>query len=128
MHRIRLAVRENKTSGAIREGHYNREIEIGARGWAVEKQQEAVAFAVGNRETANIWALFVHPEHEGRGCGRMLHAAAVEWLFMQGIHRIWLGTAPGTRAQRFFEQAGWKFQRVLPRGKRYYELQYEHAD
>jgi hypothetical protein len=36
MHRIRLAVRENRTSGAIREEHYNREIEVSGRGWVVE--------------------------------------------------------------------------------------------
>ena len=127
MHRIRLAVRENRTSGIIREEHYNREIEVSGRGWVVEEQQEIVGFAVGNRETASIWALFVHPDHEGRGYGRMLHDAVVEWLFAQGVHRIWLSTAPGTRAQEFYEEAGWKFQRALPGGERYYELQDESA-
>ena len=127
MHRIRLAVRENRTSGIIREEHYNREIEVSGRGWVVEEQQEIVGFAVGNRETASIWALFVHPDHEGRGYGRRLHDAVVEWLFAQGVHRIWLSTAPGTRAQEFYEEAGWKFQRALPGGERYYELQDESA-
>ena len=127
MHRIRLAVRENKTSGAIREEDYYCELEVSGRGWVVEEQQEIVAFAVGNMETASIWALFVHPDHEGRGCGRLLHAAVVEWLFAQGVHRIWLSTAPGTRAQKFYEAAGWKFQRVLPGGEHYYELHDESA-
>lgn len=128
MHRIRLAVRENRlTSGAIREEHYYSEIEVTGRGWVVVEGQDVVAFAVGNKDEANIWALFVDPEHEGQGYGRMLHAAVVEWLFAQGTHCIWLSTAPGTRAQRFYEAAGWKFCRVLPGGEHYYELQNESA-
>ena len=54
MHRIRLAVRENKTSGAIREEDYYCELEVSGRGWVVEEQQEIVAFAVGNMETARM--------------------------------------------------------------------------
>jgi GNAT superfamily N-acetyltransferase len=127
MHRVRLAVHENMTSGAIRVEHYLSEIEVSGRGWVIVDGQEVVAFAVGNRETASIWALFVHPGHEGKGYGRLLQAAAVEWLFAQGVHRIWLSTSPGTRAQYFYEAAGWKFCRVLPSGKLYYELQQERA-
>ena len=63
MHRIRLAVRENMTSGAVRDEHYNREIEVSGRGWVVEDQQEIVGFADGNMETPSIWALFFHPDH-----------------------------------------------------------------
>lgn len=128
MHRVRLAVLENRlTSGAIREEHYYSEIEVTGRGWVVVEESEVVAFAIGNRDMANIWALFVDPDHEGQGYGRMLHAAVVEWLFAQGAHRIWLSTTPGTRAQRFYEAAGWKFCRVLPSGERYYELQNENV-
>ncbi|HET7238646.1 MAG TPA: GNAT family N-acetyltransferase [Terrimicrobiaceae bacterium] len=123
MHRVRLAVRENRlTSTAIREEHYAPEIEVTGRGWVITEEGEVVAFAVGNRETQNIWALFVDPEREGRGYGRTLHEAMVEWLFSQGVARIWLSTDPGTRAQRFYEAAGWSFGRVLPDGEHYYEL------
>ena len=123
MHRVRLAVRENRlTSTAIREEHYVPEIEVTGRGWVVTEDGNVVAFAVGNREEQNVWALFVDPEREGRGYGRRLHEAMVEWLFSQGVAVIWLSTDPGTRAQRFYEAAGWSFCRVLPDGEHYYEL------
>ena len=124
MHRVRLAVRENRlTSSAIREEHYIPEITLTGRGWVVIEANVVVAFAVGNRETKNVWALFVDPEHEGKGYGRRLHAAMVEWLFSQGVQCIWLSTDPGTRAQRFYEAAGWSFRRILPDSEHYYELQ-----
>jgi len=123
MHRVRLAVRENRlTSTVIRAEDYVREIEVTGRGWVITEEGNVVAFAVGNRETQNIWALFVDPEREGRGYGRRLHEVMVEWLFSQGVPFIWLSTDPGTRAQRFYEAAGWSFCRVLPDGEHYYEL------
>ena len=123
MHRVRLAVRENRLrSTVIREEHYVAEIEVTGRGWVITERGRIVAFAVGNKETRNVWALFVDPAHEGRGYGRRLHEAMVEWLFQQGVPSIWLSTDPGTRAQRFYETAGWTFRCVLPDGERYYEL------
>jgi GNAT superfamily N-acetyltransferase len=123
MHRVRLAVREKRlTSRAIREEHYVPEIEVTGRGWVVVDAREVVAFAVGNRETRNIWALFVAPGHERRGHGRALHDTMVDWLFAQGAPHLWLTTGDGTRAQRFYEAAGWTFVRGLPDGERYYEL------
>jgi GNAT superfamily N-acetyltransferase len=109
MHRVRLAVRENRlTSAAIEEAHYLPAIEQWGRGWVIERQGQIVAFAVGNARNGNIWALFVEPAHEGRGYGRRLHEAMVEWLWSQGLSRLWLTTQPGTRAQRFYESAGWR--------------------
>jgi hypothetical protein len=46
----------------------------------------------------------------------------VHWLFEQGASQLWLNTSPGTRAQRFYEAAGWRFCRILPSGEHYYEL------
>ena len=123
MHRVRLAVRENRlTSSAIGEEHYVQVIESTGRGWVAEEHGSVVGFAVGNARTGNIWALFVDPEHEGHGHGRRLHDAMVEWLFLQGKHRLWLSTDPHTRAQRFYESAGWSFVRLLPDGEALYEL------
>jgi GNAT superfamily N-acetyltransferase len=72
--------------------------------------------------------LFVHPDHERRGYGRMLHDTMVEWLFSRGLERLWLTTDPHTRAQRFYDTAGWecvgstdggelRFERGASRGK-----------
>jgi GNAT superfamily N-acetyltransferase len=122
MHRIRMAVRENRlVSTVIHEADYIPEIETTGRGWVITEHDTVVAFAIGNRETRSIWALFVDPAHEGRGYGRQLHDAMVDWLFSEGLTSLWLSTESGTRAQRFYEAAGWAFSRVLPSGERCYE-------
>ncbi len=122
MHRVRRAVRENPlTSNVIREEHYIPAIESTGRGWVVEEDGVVVAFAVGNAETANIWALFVHPDHEGMGYGTKLQDAMLQWLFEQGLSRVYLGTAPGTRAQGFYEATGWKSTGIDSHGEATYE-------
>jgi GNAT superfamily N-acetyltransferase len=129
MHRIRLAVRENRlTSSAVQEHHYVPEIEVTGRGWVVVDDGEVVAFAVGNAQTANIWALFVSPDHERQGHGRRLLEVMVEWLFAQGVQSIWLSTDPNSRARGFYEAAGWSFRRMLPDGEHYFELQRAGTD
>jgi GNAT superfamily N-acetyltransferase len=49
----------------------------------------------------------VDPAHEGRGIGGALHDAMVEWMFAQGLERLWLTTDPATRASRFYARRGW---------------------
>ena len=97
--RVRRSVRENRlVSSVITDEDVREAIEESGRGWVVESQGQVVAFAVGNARTENIWALFVHPDHEGRGHGRRLHDAMVSWLWSQGLDRLWLTTEGGTRA------------------------------
>ena len=123
MHRVRLSVRENKlTSSAVLEEHYLPAIEESGRGWVVKINGAVVAFAVGNAVTGNIWALFVDPEHEGRGYGQLLHGAMVDWLFSRGLKRLWLSTGPNTRAQRFYASAGWLYVGMLANGEVRFEL------
>jgi GNAT superfamily N-acetyltransferase len=108
MHRVRLAVRENRLrSTTVTEFDYGPAIQKTGRGWVVEVDDQIVAFAVGNRTTGNIWALFVDPKHEGQGHGRRLHDAMVAWLLSQGLTKLWLTTEPDTRAERFYKKAGW---------------------
>ena len=107
MHRVRLAVRENRlTSTVITEADYRRELEAGA-GWVVEENGQVVGFAIANATTGNVWALFVDPACEGRGYGRQLHDAMVGWMASQPAGRWWLTTEAGTRAERFYARAGW---------------------
>lgn len=128
MHRVRLAVRENRLrTSAITEDDYYPAIERTGRGWVAVHDAQVVGFAVGNRETGNIWALFVDPDHEGRGLGRLLHDAMVAWLFSEGLSILWLSTDPNSRARRFYESAGWTLVRMLPDGEALYELRRSSA-
>jgi GNAT superfamily N-acetyltransferase len=52
--------------------------------------------------------LFVHPDFESKGIGRLLHDTMLKWYFKNSIDTIWLGTEPDTRAANFYTKAGWK--------------------
>jgi GNAT superfamily N-acetyltransferase len=105
---VRHAVRENPLRpGVIDDEDVRREIEETGRGWVVEADGRIVAFAIGNVETASIWALFVAPDAEHRGHGRRLHAVMVEWLWSCGLDRLWLTTGRDTRARLLYERLGW---------------------
>jgi putative hydrolase of HD superfamily len=118
---VRRVVRENRlVSIVISDEQVRAAIEDTGRGWVVESASEVVAFAIGNASDGNIWALFVHPDHERQGHGRRLHDTMVGWLWSRGLERLWLTTAPGTRAQSFYEAGGWKqVPNVDPRELRY---------
>jgi GNAT superfamily N-acetyltransferase len=116
--RVRGAVRENRlTSCVISDADVVDAIERTGRGWVVVIESAVVAFAVGNAETGNIWALFVDPEHERCGHGRRLHDAMVAWLWSRGLARLWLSTEPNTRAERFYAASGWQRLGLLPSGE-----------
>jgi len=118
-----MSVRENRLASAvITEADYVAAIERLGRGWVIEVKGEIVAFAIGNARNGSIWALFVDPEHEGRGYGRQLHDEMVKWLWLQGLERLWLTTAPATRASRFYEAAGWENVGGTGKGEVRFEL------
>ena len=118
-----MSVRENRlVSRVITDGDVLEAIERTGRGWVVESQGEIVGFAIGNAESGNVWALFVHPNHERRGHGRRLHDTVLGWLWSQGCDRLWLTTEPQTRAQRFYEAAGWQRSGTTESGELRYEL------
>jgi GNAT superfamily N-acetyltransferase len=122
MQRVRRSVRENRlVSTVIGDEQVREAIEKTGRGWVIELQDEVVAFAIANASNASVWALFVHPDHERRGYGRLLHDTMIEWLWAQGLNRLWLTTEPGTRAQRFYESAGWQLTGSTDRGEFRYE-------
>ena len=124
MQRVRASVNENRlVSTTISDEDVRIAIEETGRGWVVEEEGQVAAFAIGNATTGNIWALFVRPESEGRGHGRRLHDAMIDWLFAAGLERLWLTTEPGTRAQRFYEAAGWKLAGTTDHGELRYEKQ-----
>lgn len=121
--RVRHSVRDNRLrSRAIADEEVVQSITVTGRGWVVEVAGWIVAFAIGNAVDGNIWALFVDPDHEGRGHGRALHDTMVDWLWSRGLTRLWLSTDPATRARRFYERAGWREVGPLPSGEVLLEL------
>lgn len=77
--------------------------------WVVEVEKEVVGFSLVDLSAAEVFALFVRPEWQGRGFGSRLLAAAETVLFRHhGL--IWLVTdgAPAVRANAFYQAHGWR--------------------
>ncbi len=77
-------------------------------GWVYERDGVVRGFSFAARADHSIWALFVHPDHEGLGIGSRLLQLAVAWLWTQGATRIKLGTQANSRADRFYAAQGWQ--------------------
>ncbi|WP_313872824.1 GNAT family N-acetyltransferase [Rugamonas sp. DEMB1] len=109
MSRIRLEVRENTLADPARitQQMYLDYLERLGRGWVAEVHGEIAGFCYAASQDASIWALFIAPEHEGRGCAKRLLALAVDWLFELGNDEVRLSTAANTRADRFYAAQGW---------------------
>jgi len=108
MHRIRMAVRENRlVSVIISAADYTHHLDGTSRSWVATLDGQIVGFAVGDRARANIWALFVDPLYEGLGIGRALHDHMIAWM-LESVPIIWLTTERGTRAEQFYRAAGWR--------------------
>jgi GNAT superfamily N-acetyltransferase len=109
MHAVRLAVRENRLNDPARvtERSYVRYVEAGSAWVAAGPDRTILGFVAADRGEASVWALFVHPDHEGTGVGKALHETLLDWARCQDLGRLRLTTAPGTRAEQFYLAAGW---------------------
>ena len=87
-----------------------------------EENARIVGFSIANKETWSIWALFVQPGFERRGIGKALLQKAVDWLWQQGAHEIWLSTDPGTRAEQFYRLQGWQDNGLTDNGEVFFRL------
>lgn len=120
---VRYAVGENRLApGKISDEDLRSELEDTGRGWVIEVDGVIEAFAIGNAQTGNIWALFVLPLAQGKGHGSRLHDEMVAWLRSQGVPMLWLTTGSDTRACGFYERRGWKRVAILDDGQVRYEL------
>lgn len=106
---VRHSVKENKLSdpGLVTDEDCASYLTERGQGWVCEAEDGIVGFAIADLQGHNIWALFLRPEYEGRGIGQALHQLMLDWYFGQTMEPVWLSTAPGTRAERFYKRAGW---------------------
>jgi GNAT superfamily N-acetyltransferase len=121
---VRLSVKENMLPdpGFITEREYEKYLTNFGKGWLCEIDDEVVGFAIVGLSQRNIWALFVRPEHEGKGIGRKLHDMMLDWYFTQTQETVWLGTGPNTRAEAFYRALGWRETGRRPNGEIRFEL------
>lgn len=107
---VRMAVKENVLSNPdlIKTFDYVSFISVRGQGWVCEVEDQIVGFAFADLQDENIWALFILPAFEGQGIGRALQKLMLDWYFEAGKNYVWLGTSPGTRAEKFYAQTGWE--------------------
>ena len=106
---VRMAVKENVLNNpalVTTEDNINYLTKYG-KGWVCEIDKQIVGFSIVGLTQKNVWALFVHPEFEGKGIGRKLHDMMMDWYFNQTKEKIWLGTQPKTKAESFYRKSGW---------------------
>src|SRR5690348_6362187 len=92
------------------------------KGWVCEIGNKIVGFCIISVKDNNVWALFIQPGYERQGIGRLLHDRMMNWYFTQTNETVWLGTAPGTRAEKFYEMAGWTRTGIRSNGEIRFEM------
>ena len=109
MGRVRMSVRENRLASlsSLQAGETERMLGGDGCGWVGEVDGRIVGFAIADLSGANVYALFVEPDFERRGIGRMLHDNMMDWFFSNRVTSVWLSTDPETRAETFYRKAGW---------------------
>jgi GNAT superfamily N-acetyltransferase len=90
--------------------------------WVWEEDGVILGFSAADTRDGSIWALFIDPDHEGRGIGRAPLAKACDVLRQAGHRAATLGTEPGSRADGFYRQAGWKALHIDERGEQILRL------
>lgn len=128
LHIIRNSVTENTLSdpNLICDNDYKNFIISRGKGWVCEVNSKIVGFAVVDLLEDNIWALFLDPKFEKKGIGRLLHKTMLDWYFSQTKNKVWLGTSPNTRAEKFYRKAGWKEAGTHGTNEIKFEMTYEN--
>jgi GNAT superfamily N-acetyltransferase len=121
---VRNSVKENMLSdpSLVPDEDVEDYINNRGKGWVCEINGVITGFAIVSVTDNNVWALFVQPGHDKQGIGRMLHDEMMNWYFNQTDKKIWLGTAPGTRAETFYRKAGWREVGLHGKGEIKFEM------
>ena len=127
MQLVRHSVRENRLSDpALVPDHDVAEyITNRGKGWVGEIDGRIVGFSIADLKENNIWALFLHPDFEVMGIGKQLHKLMLDWYFSQTKQTVWLGTAPDSRAEKFYRLQGWKEAGMHGKGEIKFEMDFE---
>ena len=124
---VRHSVKENTLSNPllVTDADCEEFLTERGRGWVCEIDGKIVGFSIVDLQENNVWALFLRPAFEGKGIGKALHRLMMDWYFNQTKEMIWLGTAPNTRAEKFYEKQGWKNVGMVNKGEVKFEMSYE---
>jgi len=95
------------------------------KGWVFVLNGSIVGFAIVDLFEKNVWALFVHPDYEKQGIGRKLHDQLLQSYFTQTSESLWLSTAKGTRAEKFYKTAGWHEDGLTKTGEILFRFHYK---
>jgi GNAT superfamily N-acetyltransferase len=125
---VRHSVNENKLSdpSLVPDSDVEDYINNRGKGWVCEINSKIIGFSIADLVDHNVWALFIRPEHEGKGIGKQLHDEMMHWYFKQKHKTIWLSTWPGTRAENFYVKAGWADKGIMKNNERRFEMTQEN--
>lgn len=109
LQKVRRAVKENVLSNPalVTDAHCADYLTKRGKGWVCEVDGTVVGFSIVSLSDKNVWALFVHPDYEGRGIGRKLQHLMLQWYFRQTKEKLWLSTEAHSRAAAFYKKSGW---------------------
>ncbi len=124
---VRHAVKENMLSdpALVPDEDVEEYIKKRGKGWVCEIDNMVTGFAIVDLIANNVWALFIHPDYEAKGIGKKLHQIMMDWYFVHTDEKIWLGTAPNSRAEKFYRLQGWHEVGVHGNGEIKFEMSYK---
>jgi GNAT superfamily N-acetyltransferase len=98
-----------------REPRWRRWLEAGTGIWVAVEDDAVVGFAAAGPSrteeiAAELYAIYVLPEHWGSAAAHELMSAVTDWFRDEGYKSAMLWVLAGNpRARRFYEREGWQF-------------------
>lgn len=125
---VRHAVKENRLSdpALVPDKDVEEYMTERGKGWVCEIDKRIAGFAIVDLIENNVWALFIHPDFEAMGIGKKLHRIMMDWYFVHTNEKIWLGTEPNSRAEKFYRMQGWTEVGVHGKGEIKFEMSFNN--